>query len=103
MQAPITASPINAMERRPNESEKGPANGANIAQVKDVAAISCPATATDVSNSLAIPTNKGPSISATVLFRNSAAAMMAKALSWPENEELEGSEVIRCSERWTWV
>ena len=101
MQAPITASPINAMRRRPNESEKGPANGAKTAQVKDVAAISCPATATDVSNSLAIPTNKGPSIRATVLFRNSAAAMIEKARSWPEGEELEGSEVIRYSGRWT--
>ena len=101
MQAPITASPINAMGRRPNESEKGPANGAKIAQEKDVAAVSCPATATDVSNSLAIPTNKGPSIKATVLFRNSAVAMIEKALNWPEGEESEGSEVIRCRGRWT--
>ena len=60
----------------------GPTRGAKTAQEAKVAAANCPATATEVSNSRAMSTNNGPSIRATVLFRNSAAAMMEKVHAW---------------------
>ena len=53
-----------------------------MAQEKKVAAANWPATATEVSNSSAMSTSKGPSIKATVLFRNKAAAIMANDLTW---------------------
>ena len=79
MQTPMSPSPVKATNRRPKESENGPIKGAKIAQEKKVAAANCPATATEVSNSSAMSTNNGPSIRATVLFRNNAAAIIANA------------------------
>jgi len=46
-----------------------------------VAAANCPVTATEVSKSSAMSTNNGPSIKATVLFKNKAAAIMENALA----------------------
>ena len=82
MQTPIKNKPVKATGRRPKESENGPINGAKMAQEKKVAAANWPATATEVSNSSAMSTSKGPSIKATVLFRNKAAAIMANDLTW---------------------
>jgi hypothetical protein len=82
MQTPIKPNPVKATKRRPNESENGPTKGAKIAQEKNVAAASCPVTATEVSKSSAMSTNNGPSIKATVLFKNRAAAIMENALAW---------------------
>ena len=82
MQVPINHNPAKATKRRPNESENGPTYGANMAQEKNVAAANWPVTATEVPKSLAISTNKGPNIKATVLFKNNATAMTANVLAW---------------------
>jgi hypothetical protein len=82
IQAPINPSPVKATKRRPNESENGPTNGANMAQEKNVAAANWPVTATEVPKSSAISTNNGPNIKATVLFKNKAAAMTVNVLAW---------------------
>ena len=82
IQTPIKNKPVKATGRRPKESENGPINGAKTAQEKKVAAANWPATATEVSNSSAMSTSKGPSIKATVLFKNKAAAIMANDLTW---------------------
>ena len=82
MQVPINPNPAKATKRRPNESENGPTNGANMAQEKNVAAANWPVTATEVPKSSAISTNNGPNIKATVLFKNKAAAMTVNVLAW---------------------
>jgi hypothetical protein len=94
MQTPITPRPVKATSRLPKESENGPINGAKIAQEKNVAAANCPATATEVSNSLAMSTSNGPSIKATVLLRNKAAAIMANARAWLVARRLAVSVVM---------
>ena len=80
MQVPINPNPAKATKRRPTESENGPTNGANMAQEKNVAAANWPVTATEVPKSLAISTNNGPNIKATVLFKNKAAPMTVNVL-----------------------
>jgi len=66
-----------------------------MAQKKNVTAAYCPVTATEVSNSSAMSTNNGPSIRATVLFRNKAAAIIAKALAWLVAGREAVAEVMR--------
>ena len=90
-QAPINPSPAKATKRRPNESENGPTNGANMAQEKNVAAANWPVTATEVSKSWAMSTNNGPNIKATVLFKNKAAAITVNDLAW-----FDASRIVAC-------
>ncbi len=61
-----------------------------------MAAASWPVTATEVSNSLAMSTNSGPNIKATVLFKNNATAIIEKARTWVDVEGIEVSVVITC-------
>ena len=91
MQAPINPRPVKATKRRPNESENGPTNGANMAQEKNVAAANWPVTATEVSKSWAMSTNNGPNIKATVLFKNKAAAITVNDLAW-----FDVGEIVVC-------
>ena len=75
-------SPVNATGRLPNESDNGPTETTDIAQAAKVAVATCPATATDVSNSAAIATNNGANINAELCVEKKARATAAKKRFW---------------------
>ena len=71
-------SPANATGRLPRESDNGPTVTTETAQAAKVAAATCPATATDVSNSAAMATNNGANINAEPCVLKKASATAAK-------------------------
>lgn len=71
-------SPASATGRRPSESDKGPTETTDMAQAAKVAVPTCPATATDRSNSAAISTNNGANINDELWVKKKARATAAK-------------------------
>ena len=63
-------SPVNATGRLPKESDNGPTVTTDTPHAANVAVASCPATATKVSNSLAIATNNGANINDALWVKN---------------------------------
>lgn len=76
--ADSNVSPTTATGRLPNESEIGPTDTTDIAQAANVTAASCPAAATDMSNSSDKATKSGASMRPTSCARNIAAPVMAR-------------------------
>src|SRR5437870_2464053 len=72
-------NPVRPTSRLPWVSETGPMSGAVIPQDTLITAANCPVTATEVWNAAASSTNSGPSISAAVLTKNTAADRRLKS------------------------
>ena len=81
-------SPINATGRLPKESDNGPTATTEIPHAANVAVASCPATATDVSNSVAKATNNGANIRFALWVKSSPNATAAMNRRWLNVGEL---------------
>ena len=75
-------SPINATGLLPKESDNGPTDTTDTAHAENVAVASCPATATEVSNSAAMATNNGANINDALMVTNSPTATAARKRNW---------------------
>ena len=71
-------SPVKATGLLPKESDMGPTDTTDTAHAANVAVASCPATATEVSNSVAMATNNGANINDAVIVVNSPTATAAR-------------------------
>ena len=71
-------SSVKATGLLPKESDMGPTDIAETAQAANVAVASWPATATEVSNSVAMATNNGANINDAVIVVNSPTATAAR-------------------------
>jgi len=71
-------SPVNATGRLPKESDTDPTATTETAQAAYVAVASCPVTATEVSNSVAIATNSGANINDALWATNIPTATAAR-------------------------
>ena len=76
--ADSNVSPAAATGRLPNESEIGPTEITETAQAANVTAASCPAVATDTSNSSDNSTKSGASMSPTSWAKNIAPPVIAR-------------------------
>ena len=79
---PSKPSPATATGLRPKESEIGPTEITEMAQAANVTAASCPAAATDMSNSSDRSTKSGASMSPTLCVRNIAEPVSASNRDW---------------------
>ena len=75
-------SPVKATGLLPKESDMGPTDTTDTAHAANVAVASCPATATEVSNSVAMATNNGANINDAVIVVNSPTATAARKRNW---------------------
>ena len=75
-------SPDNATSRLPKESDSGPTVITETAHAANVTVASCPATATEVSNSAAMETNNGANINDALWVANSPTATAARKRRW---------------------
>ena len=75
-------SPVKATGLLPKESDMGPTDTTDTAHAANVTVASCPATATEVSKSVAMATNNGANINDAVIVVNSPTATAARKRSW---------------------
>ena len=77
MDADSAARQTRATGRRPNESDNGPADTPVTAHAAKVAVANCPATATEISRSVAISTSSGGTIRIALIVARTVSASTA--------------------------